>query len=480
MLFFGDDKKTSIPDSQPEPSGSSWTRVIATLFPFLGVERTPTSLKDSDLSDKSLSSLSKDLENSGVEQGKSLLGAEVDLADRNNNRSKIEKLIESIIAKPANAVKEIVNALPKIDLVYAEPREKGVMINALMMNRMKKDSQQAIVKITNSLLVDWSSEHEDAQQFRAQIDEMFHKSLELSLALARRHTVPLEKSIFKGDRSFDGALIAEGGKAYAGTTPYQWLKPLNCSATAVETCPAFYVNGLNMSIQGHIEDLKIVSQTFQRPIFGVHNAKLSNPASEFTRALNDSHNRRGNPTIDTVRDLVLGAIYNDTPITLIAESHGCGIVSRGIQRAISVLNGKGWSEEQVKEAMQKINVETYAGATWEYPDGPKYKHHVLLTDPVPYFFGVTKLAVDPTQAEQIEAFFGSRKDRFFAGLQRFAALVYSKHPNPRIHPGEGAEIIVLDQGETLDREENPHEIMSYLERRARLEGPALKRTGTDG
>lgn len=485
MLFFGKGPKPNNESPADEPkSDSSWMRSIANLFPF-GKEKDPVSIQHSDIDKSGEKELSKLVQKSETTKDGSLLGLEHDLADRARHRERIDKLLSTITAKP-NSWKDVLSALPKIDLAYAEPGEKGLMVNTIMPARYKSGVQDAIVRITNSLLVDIRQENEHTKAFLDQIDDFFISALGLSIENAKQKLQGIERSRLRGDRSFDGCLVASGGQVFASNTPRSWLNPIK-PKDGIESIsnggePVLFVNGLNMSVFGHLDDMRTVADAFGCKMIGIHNAKQSNPASEFARAFNDAHNRRGNPTIDTVRDQILSAVYQDASLLISAESHGAGIVSRGVQRAISILKGKGWSEERVFDALQKIKVDTYAGATWEYPDGPQYSHYVLRTDPVPYKFGVTMTAISEAEKAEMDKFFESRKDSFFAGLQRFAGIVQGKHPNPRIHPGKGARVFVLDTGEPIERDESPHDIMSYVSRRIKLENTnfiARKKTGTD-
>jgi len=487
MQFFR--RETTPNDSETQQgSGGFLATVWRKISPFSNaLEDESTTLQFAHFSERDGKLLAKDV--AGQKDEVSIIGAENDVAEQAAERGKIEALLRLVAAKPDN-YKKIIDKLNNIDLVYAEPKEIGVIVNNLMRcGGMDEKARGAAVKATASLLVDIrAADNRVVNEFLDQIDENF--MLLLGAYVARTRNLDLtprqlpkvdqqyeseqrrkvrEASEVKNDIKYNSHFLGGNLCAYKGSAPAQDIPAvLPESGRLVDSQPIYLVSGINMTLRDHAEDLQLVANTFERPLIGVHNATRG-LGMDFIQARKDAHNDRSNPTINTVRDLVLGAVYRGAGLSLVLVSHGANIGSRGIQRAIHILRGKGWSEEALDEALAKINVRTFAGACWEYPDGPSYQHCMLMKDRGPLRFGLMKLGLSETEFKEVSEYHRkAAQETQFATIEKMAALVAAKVSNPTLHAGRGAQVVILDRNEPLERDENPHSMESHVSRYKRL------------
>jgi hypothetical protein len=74
-------------------------------------------------------------------------------------------------------------------------------------------------------------------------------------------------------------------------------------------------------------------------------------------------------------------------VHLVAHSQGAAVTARALTQVRSDLIKKLGSASAADQELHNVKVETFAGAAWNYPDGPQYRHYINEADVVPQVFG---------------------------------------------------------------------------------------------
>src|SRR5262249_16587820 len=151
-----------------------------------------------------------------------------------------------------------------------------------------------IVRITESLFVDVRSDHVDAAAFRDAINPKYLVKFGEIMDAARLALPEIIRANTKKDRNFDGAFIGKSGNCYSSQQLLSKI-PRVAPANAVgDPGLIVMVNGLNTTAAEQHGHLQKVAEAFERPIVGIHSAKLSSTLAEFSRAREDVSNMRNN------------------------------------------------------------------------------------------------------------------------------------------------------------------------------------------
>jgi hypothetical protein len=180
--------------------------------------------------------------------------------------------------------------------------------------------------------------------------------------------------LLKDTRQFDGYFVDRKGQAFPPSTAMEEIEPLGESGNP----DVVYINGILTDTQRQLEDMTRLAKTGKR-VVGVHNA-TAGVVRDLGQSIMDKVNRGPNSAVDTVKKLVRTATEVGNQLKLVAHSQGALVVSRAIDELLE--------EEQVtREGLDSISVDTYGGASYTYPNGPRYFHHMNLLDPVPMLMG---------------------------------------------------------------------------------------------
>lgn len=399
------------------------------------------------------------------------------LADDKNNvkdytkhRLIIERAVD-LSQTQAQKWKSLRDLLNRTDCTYATLEENAQFIATLLPHKEKKGIIETLTRVTRGVSVPITSHSSDAQQLRTLLTpEEFEMLVQIQDEVVLEVPVP---ETLKIHRQFDGHYIgsqtetSDGSRTplafHAHSNPHQIPPITPPQRQNPETATRFCFNGLNTTVHEHFEFLETLSEFHEVPLVGVHSAKMKNVRGEFKRGIDDSLDRRDNPTINTGRDLVLSSVLANEPLALIGISHGCSILTKALNRAAFVLRElKGWSTEKIEDAFALLEIETYGGATWCYPDGPQYRHYIYKPDPVPFTFGLTPYVLSSSEHQALQVHFQESADSFFAGLQKFHSIVNMFMPEPRIYPGKGAEIILLEHTQDTGTHA-PHSLTAYID-----------------
>jgi len=163
----------------------------------------------------------------------------------------------------------------------------------------------------------------------------------------------------------------------------------------------FFVNGIANSPKDHYDSLSAIANQANAEVVGIYNAS-EGTAKDFWQCIKDKLGIGYNPAVTTLRDGLYAELISGSnqPINLMAHSQGALITSRALGEVRNRLQEAGLSATEVNAQMSRINVETFGGAAYGFPDGPHYNHHVNTADPVSGLFGQGTMlpAVSPLAA----------------------------------------------------------------------------------
>lgn len=181
-------------------------------------------------------------------------------------------------------------------------------------------------------------------------------------------------SLSHNTKKFDGFLLDGKGRPHPASTPLESLEYLGKEGDP----DVVYVNGILTSVERQLEDMTRLAKLGNR-VVGVHNA-TAGFFRDIGQSMMDKVNRGPNSAVNTVKNLVKTASAVGDQLKLVAHSQGALVVSRAIDELLR-------EKSVTKESLRNVSVETYGGASYTFPEGPNYLHHMNLCDPVPMLTG---------------------------------------------------------------------------------------------
>lgn len=270
----------------------------------------------------------------------------------------------------------------------------------------------------------------------------------------------------QGDPAYDGAYVGSSGFAFHSSggifdvppvTPYD-------PTTLQEGLKIIYVNGMSTSLDGCWKNMLVISNSLGAEVWGIYNA-TEGDVPDVMQAVGDKLRIGTNPAVETLREEILAALERGQHLHLFGESHGGLVISCAVSEAKEQLANEGLNREQIEKALQIISVETFGGASWSYPDGPRYVHYVNEQDPVPFRYGLTPYGMNSTAAAAMES--NLVEPRWIRNMSNILWLVDVEYFAPR-YPGKDGKIIRFSEPAGNDWIE-AHSIKSYLPSRRPFE-----------
>jgi hypothetical protein len=199
-------------------------------------------------------------------------------------------------------------------------------------------------------------------------------------------------------RNYDGCLVDANGRTYPATSDPSELEALGNPQDKL----AFFVNGINCDIARQLGDMaRLKSENFR--LVGIHNA-TAGVVRDLAQCLADKFNFGHNEAVITVKSLLMSAVASGKQLTFFAHSQGALICSRALEETCRELHQNGLDDVQIQHRLSNIEINTIGGASYTYPDGPKYHHKINLLDPVAVMTGLGGdfPGVHPGQGAQTE------------------------------------------------------------------------------
>jgi hypothetical protein len=185
--------------------------------------------------------------------------------------------------------------------------------------------------------------------------------------------------------AYAGAYIGRDNLAYPRNAPLSSIPKVMPKRHQALPGLVVYINGVEQSAALEDTSLQNIADATQTPAVGIYNA-TQGIQLDLEHAIDDRLNVGDNPAFGTCASLIYSYIKQGKPLRFLGYSQGAIIISRALMEVGHVLEDQGMSLAQVTSTFKKyITVETMAGGTNYYPDGPFYVHYVNREDPVQYF-----------------------------------------------------------------------------------------------
>ena len=177
------------------------------------------------------------------------------------------------------------------------------------------------------------------------------------------------------DHQADGCFVGACGKVYPPSTPWDEVPPVLPDNGKPVWRSVVMVNGIMTDVALQSSDLQRMANTGCK-VVGVHNA-TKGMMMDLAQCVGDKLNveMANNAATETVAQVIHQILHKDEPPLLVGHSQGALVVSNALGR----VGGEG---------LKKLEVLTMGGASWTFPEGPKYKHFVNVFDAVPMGAGV--------------------------------------------------------------------------------------------
>lgn len=231
---------------------------------------------------------------------------------------------------------------------------------------------------------------------------------------ARKAQYALKVDAATDPQKYDGMYIGGDGYAYppdkfkASEVPP--FRPQNVTSQPTKT--TYYVNGVltwptsgdhsfgdPTGIQADAEAQKIANTTGTNVVL-VYNATSGNPVNDFAQTEGDRLGVGEDKAAQTLSDAIYSDLKAGRNVDVAGYSQGGAIVGRALNDVnnriyndqggfLGNLPPWGWQKQAEREAMlSHVNVNVFAGAGANFPDGPRYNFYVNSEDPVPNSLGV--------------------------------------------------------------------------------------------
>lgn len=181
------------------------------------------------------------------------------------------------------------------------------------------------------------------------------------------------------DAKYDGALVDSTGKTYPPGTPLSQIEPKGSSKPTI-----IEVNGVGCAVANQTRDINAVEQLTGARVVGLHNA-TEGTVRDLTQALLDKLDLGKNLAADSLADTVYSELKGGQPVHIMAHSQGALVTSRGLEQVKQrLMMEDGMSKAEAEKLLDNVHVETFGGASSNFPDGPQYVHYVNRADIVPW------------------------------------------------------------------------------------------------
>jgi hypothetical protein len=221
-------------------------------------------------------------------------------------------------------------------------------------------------------------------------------------ATARAAAVP--EPAGKPLKSYDGMYLGANGQFFnPASTSLQdipSIKPQNGEPKGLTV----FVNGVGGKPGGVVNEMQQLANASGNQVVGIYNA-TEGALKDILQSTGDKFDIGKNPASDQLADLIHDQLRSGQPLHIAGYSQGGAIVNRAIADAKNrMMLEDGMSQPEVERLLGNLTVETFAGAGWNFPDGPRYTHYVNRADIVPQLFGVGLPLAHPGRGAEVRTF----------------------------------------------------------------------------
>ncbi|MBT9586191.1 hypothetical protein IV102_22815 [bacterium] len=192
----------------------------------------------------------------------------------------------------------------------------------------------------------------------------------------------------ENDWGKDGCFVGAGGQTFPASTPWHQVPPVLPNNGKAAWRTVIMVNGIMTDVALQASDMQRMANSGYK-VVGIHN-DTQGMLVDLAQCVGDkleldmANNHATATTAQVVADLLQA---DETPL-LVGHSQGALVVSNALGRVQDGLIECGVTPEEAARRLEKLQVTTLGGASWTFPEGPKYCHVVNFMDVVPMATGV--------------------------------------------------------------------------------------------
>lgn len=196
------------------------------------------------------------------------------------------------------------------------------------------------------------------------------------------------------DRVSDGLYLGANDRLYVPGTPLALIPAVRPNNGQPPIGRTIYVNGIRTNTADQAVSLQAIADQTGMEVIGIRNS-TEGSVTDVAQSISDKARSGVNPPVDTLATAIYDEITAGRTIHLMAHSQGGIIASRALRDVSERLEAEGLTRAEVEEMLGKVEVETFAGAAWSYPDGPQYVHYINNIDGTPRVGGGGQVDVGP-------------------------------------------------------------------------------------
>jgi hypothetical protein len=154
---------------------------------------------------------------------------------------------------------------------------------------------------------------------------------------------------------------------------------------------AVFINGIGTTPEMDKVEAQLFADQTGYNVVGLYNA-TQGPIKDVLQTFTDTADHRDNKAVNSLYEVILLQLRNSEPVHLFAHSQGALITVRALNLAVKTLTEQDrLDSREVERRLANVEVETFAGPAYRYPDGPKYVHYINRWDPVNLYRGFWQL-----------------------------------------------------------------------------------------
>jgi hypothetical protein len=215
---------------------------------------------------------------------------------------------------------------------------------------------------------------------------------------------PIERLGVSDEDWADGKIIDGTGQAHPPGTPLGSIPavyPQDGNANGL----IIHVNGIGNDLEAQTRAMQETADTTGKAVVGIHNG-TDGKLTDLVQAAGDKMALSDNPARNALMQTVIAELEAGREVQIAAHSQGALITSGALRGVADHYRDQGLSDAEIEAKLSNVKVETFGGAAYTYPDGPKYVHYVNTLDVVAMTvgLGMTDAPVHPGKNARVEYF----------------------------------------------------------------------------
>lgn len=195
----------------------------------------------------------------------------------------------------------------------------------------------------------------------------------------------------ESQKQFDGDVFGSQCQSKNGYNP-TGVMPTGCRQTAGTLPKSSYINGINTTYTqsgntlfsgGICKTMQAIADATCSEVTGIYNA-TEGIGKDVDECLDNIAKASSAPSVVPLRELMVQAAREGTPLTLFAHSQGGLITQEAIAKAKQQLMREDQlSSEEAEAELSVVSIKSFGTAIMGWPKGPHYERFTNTADPIP-------------------------------------------------------------------------------------------------